>query len=606
MILRRRTTTVFALLSLFVLFLTAHAQDESPASLVRWIPADFAAYVRLDATDPGGTLQQARIARLAANAFQALRVPIGQTPLSYNDLFNLGRLDLESASFTDLTLPWLDDEIIVGYAAFGQNFVAADAQSLLILPARDPFQATATLRPVLDAQDNLTRGDIGSVRAYFGDQTAIAIAPEAVLIGQEALIRAALAVRDGAPALTDAGEHDVVIDALPEAAITAYLAGEDVVANGLTVLLGGDRGQAAQTGVTPERTAEATVETTPEANAAQELGTADLLRAWGETLVALDSTPGLLPAVLGGGVDAVGIALRTDTLLLDSTRADMVFHLAEPLADDGQPFDPALLDAIPRQAMAVWAGSDAREGAAAALSFVPFSNFAGRIFGGFPVAESAGSASGRLPVPDAEAAVGAFDGVRALLDASGIDLEADIFARLNGGFAAALLPRMNNPVPTLNTPYEVLIVAQPGDPAALAQMLADTGAVFLGDDAFARQETEGGTTFALLNEAGMPILTLAADGDWLLLGTGDAVAAAQTAIAGDNRLIAQPRWSDLSERDAATPPLLYADINALYTTFLPVALGGERQPFEYATLATRQINDDLRVATLYVTLNLPE
>jgi len=156
----------------------------------------------------------------------------------------------------------------------------------------------------------------------------------------------------------------------------------------------------------------------------------------------------------------------------------------------------------------------------------------------------------------------------------------------------ALLPRPNDPTPMLNTPFDILILAQVDDGAA-----ASAGAIEFIETAldFGTFETEtpangdGDQSFETLRvvAGGDPVLQIGmvSDGDIMVIGTGSALERALDAERGDNRLVDQQRWHDLTEISSEMPNL-YINFNALFNTLAP-SPGGEVPPVGVRQLAAR-------------------
>src|SRR5690606_5034406 len=78
-----------------------------------------------------------------------------------------------------------------------------------------------------------------------------------------------------------------------------------------------------------------------------------------------------------------------------------------------------------------------------------------------------------LPVPTADdlnASIESFfSAAQTVLD---VDVQGDLLDRLQGSYALALIPRPNDPVPLINTSYELLLVAQVDEPKSAVDGLA--------------------------------------------------------------------------------------------------------------------------------------
>lgn len=573
----RRLTALASLVCVISLFSLAPvaAQTPSPAtpSLAGWIPADFAGYIRLDMTDPGTANESVSMGAFIVSILQPTRVTL-QSAVSLNTVLPVDVLDLENATFSSTILPWLGNELIIGYRALPDDFAAGTDDVLLILPMRGEFAGVSGLTSVIQGQDLLERDTYRGALLYRGDQTAIAVTPLAVLIGAEDLIQAALDTEAGAlPAMTDDAVYTSVRGALPErAGIFAYFR-EDAARNGLAYVVNGG-GDAAS-----------------------------LLASIGDTASELSGRNTIETALLSSDVDAVGVALQLDTRLSGAVSGTAVVHTAETLDAPDPAVDPALMEYIPRSAMFVHSGTNAQTAAWITLSSLPLANFASEVVGGFPVAPTAASAQGALPRPSAQDVQGAVSGFAEALSAvQGIDLDEDVFGHLRGGYAFAMLPRPNNPLPVLNTPFDGLLVAQADDADTVLEMLADVFAAFvpagqmgtdrLGDVAF---------TTITAPDTDEPILRIGAVGDVVMIASGDAAQQALNARRGDNRLIDQERWQMLNRHMF---PTVYLDIAAAYNTFFPTSGGGlTNTSLRQVGIQSAALGDGLYALTLEITVN---
>ena len=173
--------------------------------------------------------------------------------------------------------------------------------------------------------------------------------------------------------------------------------------------------------------------------------------------------------------------------------------------------------------------------------------------------------------------------------------------RLNGSFSLALLPRPNDPLPPLNIPVDLLLVAEVDDGQAALDALERLVTLTLDARGLERREADG-TQLRVLPGDGFsgPLLQVWSADGLLLLGTGAAPEAMRLARAGDDRLIDRARWQALAQE---APPQLYLDIAPLYATLLPGAAGPQLQQIRqlglrsHAPAAGRQ--------DLEITLTLP-
>jgi hypothetical protein len=89
----------------------------------------------------------------------------------------------------------------------------------------------------------------------------------------------------------------------------------------------------------------------------------------------------------------------------------------------------------------------------------------------------------------------------------------------------------------------------------------------------------------------------------LVIGTGSAAQLALDAQRGDNRLIGQTRWQNLSQDDHI--PYVYVDVNAFYNTFLPQA-GSAAQPLpvNQVGIHSQYLGDNLFELNLLVAVSI--
>ena len=163
--------------------------------------------------------------------------------------------------------PWVEQQVLLAWRAPGP----AAPNPLLILPTRDVLQAAASFSSILEEQDLLRRELHQGQTLWLADRSSIAFAPGAVLIGPEALVRAALDVQAAAaPRLLDAAAGMTERDAAPAGQIlSGWLRGEKTL-RALAALLSGSE------------------------------ESAPLLAAFGQTLEAFDSQSLLQQLVLEG------------------------------------------------------------------------------------------------------------------------------------------------------------------------------------------------------------------------------------------------------------------------------------------------------------------
>jgi hypothetical protein len=492
--------------------------------------------------------------------------------LSFDDFFPLTALDVENVSFDTTILPWLSDEIIIAYRSLSSDYHASEDDVLVILPTDDAFSATNGLSDVIQAQDFLERTTYRGLTIYQGDQIALAITPLAVLIGSEDTIRAALDTEAGdTPALTSDETYQAVRDAMEsDPPIFTYLRGEAASASLGYLLSGSD-------------------DATP-LLAAVGAAFAELLRA--ETVEA---------ALLNGDIDAFGVNLQLDTVFLGSVSATVILHTTdEGLVESSGAFNSAVLDFIPRSALFVQSGADAQSAAYVTLAALPMGNFAARVLGGFPILPTQGAVSDQ-PAPTGEILESAVNGfASAVEEVNGISLFDDVLDHFDGSYSFALLPRPNDPLPVVNTPFDALLVAQVNDSEEMLTNLSSLLEAFLGEDSFETETVDDQTFITLfIPETDEPLLRIGIVNDLLLVATGDSARAALNARRGDNRLINQARWQAF---DGDNVPNFYLDVPAFYNTFLPSSGGQIGGALSQAGIHLRSLGEGLYEIHLQITL----
>ncbi len=556
---------------LALLMVGAVSAEDAPAPSGRpWIPADAAGFLALPLGAPAETLDSLNVAGFVASVVQPTRLSISAST-SLNAYFPLDFLDLESASFTTLILPWAAGEAVIAYPTLDAAYHSA--QPLLIVPTDDGFAAAAALAPALQGQDMLQRATEGDALIYDGDRVSIAFTPGAVLFGTRADVEAALAAGRGEAArLIDSAPYARIAGALPDdAALTAYVQG-DAAANTLPFLVSGEAGAA-------------------------------LLRAFGEALAAAGGSP-RDAALATGAVLAAGAAVLPASPISRALEADAAVLLREPISLPAAPAEAEdLLRYLPRSAMVALRADNAGETIRALLTAAPLSNFAGVALGAFPFMSTPIVANGVLDAPaaaDIESAVSA--ALQALGAAAGLDIDQDVLRPLDGPGIAALLPRPNNPIPVLNSEAEMLGIIASADPqAALAQVQALAGAV-LGTDAVQESQMDGQPALRVTDPVtGETLASAIAAPGALLIGTGSAAETALHAGQGDNRLQDQPRWQALA---TDSPPQWYFDLDAIYNVISPSAGGQAAGGLRQAGLWVSQPEYDLLHFTLRALLAL--
>lgn len=552
---------------LIVLFTALPVHAQANTDPLNWIPADFAGYVRLEIRD-GDIMVALNIAGFAASVFQPERVNL-QAFQQIENIIPLANLDVEDASFGADILPWLDDEVVIAYPALGPNFISED--TVLILPTIDALQSASNLSRIIQAQDLLSQEEYRDLVLYVGDKAAIVFTPQAVLVGPEAAIKHMLDVRAGeGERLIDEASYKTVVEAGEQNAIVSgYLKGSEVL-RGLSLLLEGNE------------------------------SAVPVLEDIYEVLETYNRNDGLEKLVLGNALDGIGFTLNADTLRLNSLNLQLHLYDADYTAPvESADFNDAVLELLPQNAMVVQSGADASSAFYDVLVALPLTNFAGQILGAFPVADSEGSRVLDMPgARDIDQAVGGFLSV--LARNANFDLESDLLRHFEGSYAVALLPRPNDPLPPLNLPYDVLLVAEVDDPEVAQESLARLMQILLNFDAL-ETTTVQGVAFSALQPDPVedPVLYIGAVDSLLVLATGQALERSLDARRGDNRLVNRERWQEVSQ---ASVPQLYIDIPALYATFLPAQGGAQIQQIRQMSARTDYLGEGLFAVEAVVTL----
>jgi len=513
------------------------AQDE-PIRAADYVPADFAGFIQIRLDDAQETLQGLNIAAFVASQIQPIRVQLGADPLTYEDFIPFNTLfDVEDTSFIANILPWVEGELVIAYRDFDGLLQADASDVLLILPTANVLESAARLSAIISQQDLLTPQIYRGVDVYEGDKTSIALTAPAIFIGGLDAIHAALDVQAGtATPVTRTPVYGALRAASDEnPLIFAYVNGEHILP-AISGLAGGD----------------------PESEA--------LYTAFGTALANLRQDAGFETLLLNQGFDGAAVSLDTAIETTEALfTAKAVFHsIDSPLENATMEFDSALLDLIPRNALLAHSGSNVTGFVDDVLVALPMSNFARQMIGGLPI-QTLGSESELITVPDAETVQSAVNNYLTILgQMGGFDLRADLLDYLAGSYVVALLPRPNNPVPIINTPFDLLIAARVDSGAALDG--ATTLLQNLFDLDLLEDETLEEWNFARLGVDNETVFRLGVKDGTLLIATGDAAQFALDAGRGDNRLIDQASWQTLSE---TARPVLYLDTAAFYNTFFP-------------------------------------
>jgi hypothetical protein len=544
------------------------AQDSSrPES---WIPADYAGFLKLH-VESGSTLLGLNMAAFVASFIQPTRFAF-ESIQSLDAVIPLTQLDVEDATFSRDILPWLAGDIIVGYKKFGRDLTVDSSDLLLILPSRDALQSASSFRRILANQDLLKRETYRETTLYIADKSTIAFTPQAVIIGQTEMVKSVLDLQKGeGQRLVDSEAYKAVQSVSPEnALVSAYIDGSEAMRI-FSVLISGSE------------------------------STLPLFKALGEALGTQRGAASFEQIILGDSLDGVGVSLQPDTLRMGAMRATVTLYDADkPDAGLAGEFNPAVLNMIPQNAMVVQSGADAAGAVYDLLYALPLTNFAGRILGGFPVRESAGSSSGQIAQPSPEAIEQAVGGLlEALKRAADFNLHDNLLQYLSGSYAVALTPRPNNPN-ALGLPYDVIVIAEVNDGQAALDGLSLLTRSILGLDKLDAITVNGVDFQAVEVETAVePALSMGVVDEMLVIATGSALDPMLNARRGDNQLISRPRWQAVSKNAI---PNLYVDIPAIYNTFFPQAGGTALQRISQLGAKTAYLGDGLYRADVQIVL----
>jgi hypothetical protein len=532
----------FSLVTLAVVSLTPVAAQDETVRAADYVPADFAGFIEVRLDNPQATLSGMNIAAFAASQAQPTRVVLGTSGIPFDDFVPFSSLfDVDDTSFVANVLPWVNGEMVIAYRDFNSQLQAEAEDVLLIVPTESVLNAAGRLSAIIQQQDLLTPQSYRGVDVYQGDKTSIALTAPVVFIGPTDLIHAALDIQaDLAEPMTANPVYGALRAASDsEAFVFAYVAGDHILPV-VSGLVGGDE------------------QSQP------------LLAAFGGALAQIRQDSGLETLLLNDGFDGAAASLKAD---IQDTQiiftANAVFHsetASEPEA--AADFDAALLDMIPLNAVLVQSGSDATGFLYNMLTALPMSNFARQMVGGLPI-QTLGTQSELIALPDAQQVGDAVANYLDLLgEFGGVDLQADVIDHLSGSYVMAVLPRPNNPVPAINTPFDLLLTAHVNSDDALDGVVKVLQNVF--DLQPMPDETIGDWDFARLGVANQAVFSVGVLDGTLMIATGDAAAQALAAGRGDNRLIDQTAWQTLSE---TVPPGLYVDRAAFINTFFPASGG---------------------------------
>jgi hypothetical protein len=564
-----RRFTLLTLLLLLTLTVTPSLAQSGDVQAVDFIPASVAGILRLNLTDPLETLQGLNGALFTASQVQRGRVQYEGSPPGFEALFSLSdlfRTDAEGVNLDAAVIPWAAGEIVAAYTDFDEQLRTSTTDTLLVIPSRSLIEAAAGLGAIINAEPAAEERTYRGVTLYLRRGIAIANTSPAVFIGPVTLVEQALDVQAGVSESLGASVtyQAVAAAADPEAFLFAYAQGEAVLTAVSGVISGGARSQDVYT----------------------LLG--DLLQqVRGDTFGS---------RLLNGGFDAVGVNLRAAFGATAGTlTGEAIFHtvggevIAAPPAPDGD-----LLTYIPRNALLVGQGSDLGDLLRDATAALPLTNFARQLIGGLPI-QVLGTDSEIVEVPSA---VTALEAQTVLLDllrsAGGLDLTEEVITPLRGPYALALLPRPNDPLPLINSPADVLIVAEPADAEAAVEGLGKLLPLLF--DVQLLEPAEGDDSpFQRFAGGGAVIFSLGVVDDQLIFATGlEAPELALVAAEGENRLLTLAPWEGLT---ADFPAEWLVDTSLFYNTFFPSA-GAQTPALDARTRAAFRFEvrpDDLHV-----------
>ncbi|HVU14854.1 MAG TPA: hypothetical protein VHD90_26445 [Phototrophicaceae bacterium] len=579
----KRTLSISLFVLLFILLSALPALAQTPEATASttatasvadtpldWIPADFDGFVRIDLSDPANSLTDMNVGLFVAAILQPARTRYTQRQ-TFDNFFPLDSFDVENFTFTNNVLPWLKDEFIVAYKTLNTSFAVDANDAVLILPTTNALAASDALAAVIKGQDFPKQENYRNVIVYQGDHTAFAVTPSAVLAGPVDLLHETIDTMLGSsPSLTASPVYQQVRAALPPNNLIFGYLGKNASAHALGALL--SSGGSAQ----------------------------PFLTALTQSLDAIDNakTPDRL--LLSGAVDGVAVGVDYDQFQTSYAKAHVILHTSDTPEPTDATFDSSVLNLIPRSAMLVQSGTDASTTATEALYSLPYLNFAGKAFSAFPISPSAAGTILTAPSADQiETVVNSFlTTVKPV-----VDVQSDLIDKIKGSYALALIPRPNDPLPVLDTPFDLLLVVKT-DSADTAQAVQASAAKLLATfTAPLQSEQVESQTFQTLSapDSSDPVVRIGAVGNMVVIGTGSAVQLALQAQQGDDRLTNQARWKNLSQNDQI--PYVYVDVNAIYNTFLPTAGGPTTRPISQLGIQSRYLGNSL--FALDVTAMLP-
>jgi uncharacterized protein DUF3352 len=567
----RRVIWIVLALSILGVF-PAAAQQVKPVDAASFIPADFAGFIRVHLGDNSDTaLRGLNIAAFTASLLAPGRVTMGSNLFTYDDLIPVSKIfDADSVTFTSTILPWLDGELVLAYRHFDGALQVDAKDTLMILPPKNIMQASSALSAVIKAQDLPKTELYRDVNLYIGDTSAFAVTSQAVFVGAIETVKAALDVQAGAAnRLIDSPIYGAINGAMPEnPLISAYVTGESILP-ALNGLLNG------QTDSQP------------------------ILAAFGQALGQMRSDSSFEKRLFNGGFDgaAASIQLEDDGATLV---ASTLLH-SRQTPDTSATFDESLLNFIPRSTMFLSSGSNASGMIEDVITALPLSNFAPQIFAGWPI-QTLGTDNPLTPAPsalDIQSAASAY--LATLSQFNHFNLQTDLLDYLSGNYVVALIPRPNNPLPVLDIPMDVLIVAQ-SDQAETAQKGVGTLLQTVFGLKSQTVDPVEGWNFSGVGDGKTLVFRIGVQGKTLLITTGDADQDALRAQNGDNRLIEQSVWQDLSKDGR---PDLYMDLSGFYNTFFPSAGGASPGGGQRTRVAARVHNQDNGLVEVDMRVILP-
>jgi hypothetical protein len=523
---------IFVVLNVFPA--AAQSETSQPADFV---PVNMAGFVQLQIDD--STIQDLNITAFVASRLQPNRIDTGGQGVTLDGMVSLETLfDMSNASFEDHVLPWLGDAMVIAYRDFDGQFAVAADDALLIFPTTDILESASALSEIIEAQDLLERQVYRGITVYIGDQTTIAITALAVFVGPTDLVEAALDVQAGvSDAMTDSPVYHALRDAInADSRVFAYVDGNHILPAVSGLMSGSATAQ-------------------------------PLLAAFGGAVGHLRGEDRFESLLLNNGFDgaAAGLEVATEGEQIFVT-ATAVFHaISAPSDMTVSETYTELLDMIPQNALLVGNGADAQGLVYDVITALPLSNFAREVFGGLPI-QTVGTASDQITVPDAAQVENAVSGYLTMMERfKDFNLQTDLVDYLAGDYVVALLPRPNDPLPVLNIPFDLLVVARVNDEEAA---LAGAGTLLQTMLNLESLETESVNNwdFNRLGIDGQPILSLGARDGLLIIATGNTAARTLASQRGDNRLTSQDAWGVLSE---SRSPDVYLDSFVFLNTFFP-------------------------------------